>query len=243
MLNIKIVMRNINEYNNFLQLKLSGITNTKISKILNIPRTTLNDWEIKGFKSKEQRIFKHFDDDVWVKSYNYILGQYLGDGYIVKIGRVYCLKIYCDAKYKELNDYIFKTLKIIFPSNSIMRNHYQNHIITYVYSNTIPELFPQLGSGLKKNRKIELFEWQKLIIDYKYLLAGLLHSDGSFYFDREYEMCNFTNTSYDILDIFKECCKNIELKFTVTKNKIHIRNRKDVKWIIDNIGDKIIIKI
>jgi hypothetical protein len=235
-------MRSKDDYELFFKYKKNGLTNTEISKISGIPRTTLNYWKLNKIK-KEKPKFKHFDNNDWIKSYNYLLGMYLGDGYIIKIRRVFSLKIYNDIKYDKLNEYIYNTIKKIFPLNNIMKQKRQNHIITYVYSNTIPELFPQLGKGLKKNRKIKLYDWQKNIIDYKYLFSGLLHSDGSIYYDRKYKMCCFGNTSKDILKIFKLCCNKLNLKFTETNNKIFIRNRSNIKWIDENIGDKNIIKI
>lgn len=55
----------------------------------------------------------------------------------------------------------------------------------YVYSNLLPSLFPQHGSGVKYERKIKLTEWQ-LEIRNKYpwqFLEGFIHSDGSIYMD------------------------------------------------------------
>ncbi len=177
------------------------------------------------------------------KAYSYLLGQYLGDGYISKAKRTYKLRIFNDLKYSQLNDFIFQTIKNIFPENKVNTCLYQNHIITYVYSNHIPELFPQHGKGLKKDRKIELCDWQIKILDYKYLFAGLLHSDGCIYFDRGYKMCVFSNTSVDILNLFKDCCDKLNIDYTVGKNRIQIRKKLSNVWIEENVGDKNNIKI
>jgi len=177
------------------------------------------------------------------KSYSYLLGQYLGDGCVSETKRTYTLRIFNDVKYNHLNDYIFQTIQKIFPNNKVNTCFYQNHVITYVYSNEIPKLFPQHNLGLKKNRKIQLYDWQIKILDYKYLFAGLLHSDGCIYFDRGYKMCVFTNTSLDILDIFKDCCDKLNIEYTINKNRIQIRKRKSNDWIEENVGDKNIIKI
>ena len=177
------------------------------------------------------------------EAYSYLLGQYLGDGHINKMNRTYKLRIFNDVKYVKLNDFIFKKLKEAFPKNKINSCFYQNHIITYVYSNKIPKLFPQHGKGLKNSRDVRLLKWQYDLLNYKYLFAGLLHSDGCIYIDRGYKMCIFSNTSNDILNLFTECCDKLNLRYTITKNHVNIRRRKEVSWISENIGDKKIIKL
>ena len=177
------------------------------------------------------------------KTYSYLLGQYLGDGYINKTTRTYRLRIFNDIKNVSLNEFIIRKLSDAFPKNKVNSYKLNNVIVTYVYSNKIPNLFPQHGKGLKNSRNVELLDWQREIMDYQYLLAGLLHSDGCAYFDRGYRMYSFKNTSKDILNIFIDCCNALNLSYSKTKNYIYIRKRESVSWVYKNIGDKQIIKL
>jgi hypothetical protein len=176
-------------------------------------------------------------------TYSYLLGLYLGDGYIVKMDRTYRLRIYNTVQYDNLNKYIICELQKMFMKNKVNYVNFKTYLSIYVYSNNLPIFFPQHGSGKKQDREIVLFDWQKEIISYKHLFAGLLHSDGSIYFERTYKMCDFTNKSEGILSIFKLCSLKLNLNYTVTKDRIHIRNRPNMKWIDENIGDKENIKI
>jgi hypothetical protein len=182
---------------------------------------------------------KHYLVDNNLKNvYSYVLGLYLGDGYIIKTKRTYRLRIYNTVEYDNLNGYIINNLQKIFIKNKVNYVNFKSYLSIYVYSNKLPILFPQYGSGKKQDRKIELLDWQKEIINYKYLFAGLMHSDGSIYFDRKYKMCDFTNYSEDILNIYKLCLENLNLNYTTSKHRIFIRNRPNMLWIDENIGDK-----
>lgn len=177
-------------------------------------------------------------DNNLIDIYSYILGLYLGDGHIVKTNRTYRLRIFNTIDYENLNKFIIGKLQKLFAHNKINYVDFMSYISIYVYSNKLPQLFPQHGSGKKQDRKIEFLDWQNEIINHKHLFAGLLHSDGSIYNDRKYRMCDFTNYSEDILNIYKLCLDNLNLNYTTSKHRIFIRNRPDILWIEENIGDK-----
>ena len=58
-------------------------------------------------------------DENKIKAYSYILGLYLGDGYINKTARTYRLRIALDKKYSQLNSFAKMNLQTLFPSNKI----------------------------------------------------------------------------------------------------------------------------
>ena len=181
-------MRTKKEYLKVIQLKNAGLNNCQISRALNIPRTTINGW-IK-FKPNFEKIDEYnFNPENYIiennlqNTYSYILGQYLGDGYINKMKRTYRLRIFNTVEYEQLNKFIINQLQLLFPNNKIGYVDFNTYLSIHVYSNkSIPYLFPQNGKGRKHKRKIKLVDWQKRIISYKYLLMGLFHSDGCFYY-------------------------------------------------------------
>jgi hypothetical protein len=243
-------MRTENEYQKVIEYKNRGLNKTEISKIVNIPRTTINDWlrrrpnfekTINDFNSKDYIMGNNLQN-----TYSYILGLYLGDGHInqMKNKRSYRLRIFNDIKYNNLNKHIINELQNLFFNNRVNFINSKNLVITYVYSNKLPTLFPQHGNGRKHNRKIELFNWQKDIISYKYLLMGLFHSDGCHYFNnikgKKYESYSFSNVSKDIHGIFQNCCKTLNIEYTKSSksSNTEIRQRNSVEYLKNNIGTK-----
>lgn len=183
--------------------------------------------------------------------YSYILGIYLGDGYIVKCPRTYELRITQDNKYKNLMEECKFSLEVLFPNNIVSINQIRNcnaSIIT-VYSNSLIDLFPQHGKGKKHQRKIELETWQKNIINEypKQFLKGLIHSDGCRFIRKckkplkiyEYTSYNFKNYSKDILEICCDICKLLGVHYTLPNIvTISIARRKDVLFLDSFIGPK-----
>jgi DNA-binding transcriptional regulator WhiA len=243
-------MRTENQYQKAINYYNKGLNKTEISKIIDIPRTTISDWIKK--KPNFEKVIINFNPKDYVTSnnlkntYSYILGLYLGDGYInqMKNKRTYRLRIFNDVKYDNLNKYIISELQKLFFNNKVGFVDSKTWLSIYVYSNKLPLLFPQHGSGKKHNRKIELFDWQKDIISYKYLLMGLFHSDGCYYFNnikgKKYESYSFSNKSKDIYEIFQNCCKSLNIEYTKSPKtpNTEIRQRNSVEYLKNNIGTK-----
>jgi hypothetical protein len=112
-------------------------------------------------------------------SYAYLLGAYLGDGYISPKGQ---LVIACDRRYPEIIEECCGA--IILTS---LRNHVGvcPHRDTQCVRVTCSwqgwfEAFPQHGLGRKHDRRIALEAWQQAVVDRFpwHFLRGLLHSDG-----------------------------------------------------------------
>jgi hypothetical protein len=114
-------------------------------------------------------------------SYAYLLGLYLGDGHIVR-GRkdVYVLAIACSDDWPGLMTAARHALSAVMPTSSVSCVHQTGCTMVKSYSKHWPCLFPQHGPGRKHTRKIELRQWQDVIVG-KYpgaFARGLFHSDG-----------------------------------------------------------------
>lgn len=108
-------------------------------------------------------------------------------------------------------------------------------------------LFPQHGPGRKHDRRIELESWQRVLVHQypRQLLRGLIHSDGCRCTNRvwngryEYIRYFFTNSSEDILQIFRDACDAIGVPHRNSKpNTISIARREGVAMLDAFIGPK-----
>jgi hypothetical protein len=103
-------------------------------------------------------------------------------------------------------------IREVMPSSSVLGVQRIGMTEVKSYSKHWPCLFPQHGPGMKHTRKIELADWQQVIVD-RYpgdFARGLFHSDGYRGMNRvrrvladgdhwyEYPRYLFTNTSNDI---------------------------------------------
>jgi len=227
----------------FLQIKKlhkEGLSNRKIGRLLNLHYSTISYWlkkEETNIKDDKININKYLNGKE--KSYSYILGMYLGDGYINKTDRTYKLRIFLDTKYpKVIKDCIYE-LSILFPRNKVNYTiRRKTTTVVYVHSNHLPFLFPQHGKRKKHERNIELSDWQKDIIINESFLKGLYNSDGSYYKSNGYYFYNFRNYSLDILNIYKNTCDKLNILYTETENTINHYKQSEVKKLYDIIGTK-----
>lgn len=197
------------------------------------------------------------------KEYAYVLGLYLGDGYInlqTPAYGVYKLRITQDVKYQHLVEEHRKALETIFEGNRAAVYHHKNSnaIDVYIHSQLIGVLFPQRGSGPKNKRDVSLEDWQLRIVEQHpdAFLRGLMQTDGSRYTrkqgNHEYVTYNFTNTSEDIIKMVEHCCDMLGLHPTkyrrpsnvcsgiprsTTKTTITFNKRKDVE-LLDSVVRK-----
>ena len=218
--------KTVQEVSEILRLHNDGISQNKIHKILGFDRTTIRQIlkDPDDYINKSSPKFDILNIDR--KVYAFVLGIYLGDGYIVKTHRqnVFKIRIFCDAKYNNILEDISQSLEILFPNSKAMRrSHTSNNCIEiYLYSSHLLRLFPQHGEGRKHERPIVLEDWQKDIIDEYNIefLKGLIYTDGSFYLSQnKYEYCNFTNKSKDIIELCSNAMKNLNIN-----HKIRIKN-------------------
>jgi len=261
-------MRTLDEYHAILT-QGETVTQNKshIAKNLGIPRGTVLDC-IKKFGSLEN--FEKYMDDrrlsgldnpvpnaikdsVWCNAYAYLLGLYLGDGYIdlMKNGRSYRLRIAQDKRYIGLIQTCVDTMNIVLPTNKVLIVPSVGHVMITIHSTHLVQLFPQYGEGTKHSRKIGFEHWQQTIIDEFPLevFRGLYHSDGcrsqNIVKGKNYVRYMFGNKSEDILALFQYVCDKLNLHWTMkipTKSRdvkvIYISLREDVAYLDEMIGAK-----
>ena len=150
-----------------------------------------------------------------------------------------------DGKYTKLNNYVTQQVTNLFPKNKVNSHSRENTFIVSVYNKNLPEIF-DFGEGKKHERKIELKSWQKEILVHDYFIKGLFHSDGSYYLSNNRDFYNFTNYSKDIIEMYKESCNTLDIKFIEVnydngKNRIDHNRRNEVEKLKKLIGTKEII--
>jgi hypothetical protein len=167
--------------------------------------------------------------DPW--SYSYLLGMYLGDGCVSSTRRSFQLVVVCDAAYPEIIEDCATAMMLTLLPRHVGRNPHRVHRCVRVVdsSKRWPEAFPQHGPGRKHDRKIELVDWQREIVDRfpREFLRGLLHSDGCRTVNRfktalpsarvaeyAYPRWFFSNRSADIRGLFCEYCERLGIRWT-----------------------------
>lgn len=233
-------MRTLKEYEKVMKLRKQGLSQWDISDKTGIPRGTIKDWVIGNIDLSKSKYKLQIDDPMLIldteskkQSYSYVLGMYLGDGYINKMKRTYRIRIAQDNKYSSLIELQKKYLSDVLADNSvcITKRNGDNCVDISAYSNNLPVLFPQHGKGKKHERKIELLKWQKNIIK-KYpeeFIRGLIHSDGCVFYSQGKLCYEFSNMSKDILGIFAWAIGLLNIKCTFTWKSANIRKKSEVE--------------
>jgi hypothetical protein len=258
-------MRSEAEYRQALQLIEAGINDCEIGRRLGIPRGTIKTWRNgrpdgsggRTAGSAGYRIVSCFRcDGGWVdqEAYAYLLGAYLGDGYITLMPRaVYALRITCDLRYPNIIDEIATHIAIVRGSETVGFASRTGCIDVNAYWKHWPCVFPQHGPGRKHERSIELVPWQQQIVAAhpKDLLRGLVHSDGNRHINvvtrklssgprrYRYPRYMFTNASTDILSIFTNALDLLGVHWTqTTARDISVARRNDVAFLDTFVGPK-----
>lgn len=156
------------------------------------------------------------------QAYAYLLGLYLGDGYLSRGYReVFALSIMCADSWPGLLDAAATAMAEVMPTSSVFRVQRTGCTEVKSTSKHWPCLFPQHGPGRKHTREIRLAHWQQEIVaefpgDF---IRGLFHSDGCRGINRvrrrlprgdrwyEYPRYFFSNKSTDILGL---CCTTLD---------------------------------
>lgn len=239
-----------------LTLLEAGYNKNSIASLLGINWKQVDYWSKKRARVAElayardlkSRDFGHTGSTPvsCTKTYAYLLGCYLGDGYVVSHGKyTWKLLVACDNRYPGIIEQVQQAI-VTTLGNSVGTVHPKDSKSTNVFSygKSIPMLFPQHGVGAKHNRPIVLEVWQQEIVKTHPVdfMRGLYHSDGSRYIHRqgynEYVKFNFTNRSKNIIDLFCQACDDIGLKYTVnTRPFKNTRGEVNMGWTV-TIGRK-----
>ncbi|MFC3998566.1 transcriptional regulator [Nocardiopsis sediminis] len=190
-------------------------------------------------------------------AYSYLLGLYLGDGYISYVGdrkkRVWAMRIACADAWPGLISECVDALKSLRPGHPV---HVTNRIgckdVSAQWKHW-PCYFPQHGPGRKHTRRIELAPWQDDITHRhpRSLLRGLFHSDGCRFTNPvrrkiagewrhyEYPRYFFTNESQDILGICTRHLDQLGIEWKMTRrNNVSVAQRASVALLDEFIGPK-----
>jgi hypothetical protein len=187
-------------------------------------------------------------------AYAYLLGLYLGDGWITRGRRnVYALSIVCSDCWPGLMAAAEATMSAVMPTSRVFR--VQRTGCTEVKSTSKHWLclFPQHGPGRKHCRRIELEPWQQTIVRASpgAFARGLFHSDGCRFTNRvrrsrvegdrwyEYPRYMFTNESRDILEICGSTLDQLGVSWRFSRrNTISVARREAVARLDQFVGPK-----
>jgi hypothetical protein len=237
-----------------LRLIASGKTAAEVSAATGIPRRTISDWS-NGRRPTRPGGPCDGRHDFSLSppgSYAYLLGMYLGDGYISAHPRdVWQLRIFCDAQYPGIILECAQAIEALFPSQraGLRLQTRSDCVEVSLYSKHWPCLVPQHGPGRKHTRPIRLHEWQQEIVAEQRpaFLRGLMHSDGcrfvarQTYGTRTYEWPRycFSNRSEDIKALFCETCDALGIAWRRAGPKHVYINRREAVALADTfVGPK-----
>jgi hypothetical protein len=180
--------------------------------------------------------------------YAYLLGLYLGDGWISAMPRgVFKLRIVLDAKYPDIINECAEAMARMRSANRAPPALVPKIGCIEVVSHWKhwPCLFPQHGPGRKHLRPIVLEWWQRSIAvaHPERFLRGLIQSDGcrdlNFVNGKSYPRYQFTNESADIRGMFIDACERLDLHWTTPTHKVvSISRRGDVQKVDEFVGPK-----
>lgn len=238
---------NIEEKLEFTKRKLSeGWSQRKIARELEVDHSTIGYWVKKNFEvvGHQQTSLIRLNElaNRNKHQYSYILASYLGDGCISRMLKTYSMRIVCDSKYPDISVRQKNALKALFPNNkvSIYTPKNRNINIVTMYSNFLPEMFPQHDEGKKHDRDVSLHDWQQEIVNREpeCFLIGFIDTDGCEYYHTgtTLNMYMFTNKSTHIIDMYCNTLRRLGIEHTSTYHKdgrtnVYVRKRSEVAKI------------
>jgi hypothetical protein len=184
--------------------------------------------------------------------YAYLLGIYLGDGYIVeRLRGVYRLIIAMDARYPTIIAECADAIQAVVPGpRPYLQARKESGCVWIVKASKVwPRLIPQHGPGKKGERPIVLTNWQRRLVerDAELFLRGLIHSDGCRSLNRichgdkvyTYPRYTFSNASADIRKLFCGTCDLLGIEWRVMNARnISVARRASVAGLDGFVGPK-----
>jgi hypothetical protein len=100
-------------------------------------------------------------------AYSHLTGLYLGDGHLAAHPRTYRLVVTCDAGYPALIGACRRSVeRTELPRRVRLEPDSRSRCVRVVADSTRwPQAFPQHGPGRKHERRIELADWQRAVVD------------------------------------------------------------------------------
>ena len=158
--------------------------------------------------------------------YSYLLGMYLGDGYISSDRRVWRLRITLDQRYPAVIERCRRALALLMPGQQAGIVKKVGCVDVSMHSKHWPCLFPQHGPGRKHDRRIALEPWQQALVDRETeeFVIGLIHSDGCRVVANDRGVMSvryhFSNMSEDIIGLFTGALDKLGIPWTRSSKKM-----------------------
>ncbi|MBW3654295.1 MAG: helix-turn-helix domain-containing protein [Actinobacteria bacterium] len=188
------------------------------------------------------------------RSYAYLLGLYLGDGWVWvhRRGGV-VLRVSLDTRYRDVIDDCWAAMVLSMPQcrPRLVRHQTAQAVQVQSCNKLWLQAFPQHGPGRKHERTIVLEDWQQEIVDLHpdEFVRGLIHSDGCRTTNRfrtrlpsgrvaEYAYARyfFSNLSEDIRGLFCAACDALDVRWTLSNPRnVSVAHRASVTRL-DAIG-------
>jgi hypothetical protein len=244
-------MRSIEEVRLAQLLVHLGLNDCQVARATGIPRETINGWRLGGWaRTPWSSRAQPYDRATLPRlPYSYLLGLYLGDGYLARHARgVYRLGIYLDQRYPWILEECAAAMSMVIGRRANF-NQQPGCVQVNTYSKQWPRLFPQHGPGPKHLRPIVLEEWQRQIVEEypREFLRGLIHSDGWRGMNRvtvkgkqyAYPRYQFSNASDDIRQLFCDACDLVGVEWRrMNARNISVAKRDSVALMDTFIGLK-----
>jgi hypothetical protein len=183
-----------------------------------------------------------------VSAYLYLLGQYLGDGYLVTTTKVPRLRIACADDYPGVAREVDAAIETVCGHRP---GFVQSIGCTdrYAYWTHWPCVLPQHGPGPKHTRPIVLTDWQRDLVDADPwpLIRGLIHSDGCRSLNTvvtrgkpyAYPRYFFSNKSTDIITIFTRALDRVGVEWRLNRwDSVSIAKAAAVALLDEHVGPK-----
>jgi hypothetical protein len=233
---------------------MQGLNDGEITTISSVPRTTVRDWRRGSFKNTSRSRELRTEPCLCAQQlqvfpsseYAYLLGLYLGDGYISSgRRRVWRLRITLDAKYPGIIEQCALAMEAVLPGKRAYRFRRKGCVEVSMYSKHWTCFFPQHGPGRKHHRRIKLEPWQQTLVqrESERFLLGLIHSDGSRTIandrGRPSTRYHFSNRSEDIRQLFCAALDRIGVRWTQpSQHSIAVYRKDGVNRLDEFIGAK-----
>lgn len=256
--------RSFDDVRRVIQLKEDGHTDRGISRLTGVPITTIRAWRNHGLPRHAERALEagglcaacgaeaHDFGNLPAATYAYLLGVYLGDGYIARSRASWSLRIVLDAAYPGIVENCCDAIEEIRGGHRPTPRPSSGGEACVRIDRTWrqwPCLFPQHGPGPKHRRRIQLVGWQRRTIDEapQALLRGLIHADGWRGLNRvhvkgkdyAYPRYQFSSRSDDIRRLFTDTCDKLGVEWRQwTRYHISVAKRDSVALLDTFIGPK-----
>lgn len=256
--------RSVEDVRTVFALKATGLTDREITAVTGVPINTIRTWRNHGLSQAAERVLKprprcpicdrdpHDFAQLPRGVYAYLLGMYLGDGWLSRVGNSWSLRVALDEVYPRIIENCCTAIELLRGGKRPTPRQHSGGSKCVVVTSTWrqwPCLFPQHGPGRKHHRKIELVDWQREIVDEKPgpFLRGLIHTDGWRGVNRvevkgkeyAYPRYQFSNRSDDIRKLFTDACDRLGVEWRPwTRWHISVARKDSVTLLDSFIGLK-----